>query len=187
MTLSQARKGRKDALLPEAPPVGYAGLPFAVEASEGRLGELPLELRARLCDLLMTALGAPQAWPQNPDSLDARPGLFLAWTVSSTTKGHLRTAATSPPWPSPTRNWGLKPVTSAHEVRRSTLKRFTRLVPASLFAPPSKCEARPPSPRTGPSNPASRPRGLEGYAGTRSESQLEPRLALTSAGRQRLP
>ena len=31
MTLSQARKGSKDALLPEAPPVGYAGLPFAVE------------------------------------------------------------------------------------------------------------------------------------------------------------
>ena len=31
MTLSQARKGSKDSLLPEAPPVGYAGLPFAVE------------------------------------------------------------------------------------------------------------------------------------------------------------
>ena len=50
-------------------------LPDHPEASEGRLGELPLELRARLRDLLVTALGAPQAWPQNLDSLDARPGL----------------------------------------------------------------------------------------------------------------
>ena len=31
MTLSQARECSKNALLPETPPVGYAGLPFAVE------------------------------------------------------------------------------------------------------------------------------------------------------------
>ena len=31
MTLSQAREGSKHALLPKAPPVSYAGLPFAVE------------------------------------------------------------------------------------------------------------------------------------------------------------
>ena len=31
MTLSPAREGSKDALLPEAPPMGYAGLTFTVE------------------------------------------------------------------------------------------------------------------------------------------------------------
>ena len=43
--------------------------------------------------------------------------------------------------------------TLAHEVRRSTLKRLMRLVPASRFAPPSKCEARPSESSNGPQQP----------------------------------
>ena len=44
------------------------------ETSERRLREVLLQLRARLRDLLVTALGAPQAWPHGPDSLDPSPG-----------------------------------------------------------------------------------------------------------------
>ena len=85
MTLSQALEGSKDALLPEAPPVGCAGLPLAVEPPSTRRG-FPIRHNSR-----SKAGSSATSWPLARHSLSRTAFTKCPWPCQLGSTDQLRT------------------------------------------------------------------------------------------------